>query len=70
LNVFWRDALLAEKPNDDALAVLHPLKENHLFEYVIEINKNFSSEGVRSEKARGVTTTWQRPTHRLPTTRS
>jgi hypothetical protein len=28
VNAFGRDALLAEKPNDDCLVVLHLLKEN------------------------------------------
>jgi hypothetical protein len=27
VNVFGRNALLAEKPNDDSLVVLHPLNE-------------------------------------------
>jgi hypothetical protein len=27
VHVFGREALLAEKPNDDALVVLHPLNE-------------------------------------------
>jgi hypothetical protein len=27
VNVFGRDALLAEKPNDDSLVVLHPLNQ-------------------------------------------
>jgi hypothetical protein len=27
VNVFWRDAFLAEKRNDDSLVVLHPLNE-------------------------------------------
>jgi hypothetical protein len=27
VNVLGRDALLAEKPNDDSLGVLHPLNE-------------------------------------------
>jgi hypothetical protein len=28
VNVFGRDAFLAEKPNDDSLVGLHPLNEN------------------------------------------
>jgi hypothetical protein len=28
MNVFGRDAVLSEKPNDDPLAVFHPLNEN------------------------------------------
>jgi hypothetical protein len=28
VNVFGRDALLAEKPNDESLVVLHPSNEN------------------------------------------
>jgi hypothetical protein len=29
VNVFRRDALLAEKPNDSSLVILHPLNEHH-----------------------------------------